>query len=154
MSGNSTQALRIREYRPTDAAYLHWIDQVCFASDIAYSRSEMLFHLNHPGSIARIAERTSEVVGFALGRVQVDRLAHVLTLDVLPEARRQKVGTLLMNSLHDEFRNRNVALAVLEVSTKNLAARRLYEALQYQLLETLRGYYNGREDAYRMVRFF
>jgi [ribosomal protein S18]-alanine N-acetyltransferase len=154
MSGNSTQTLLIREYRPTDAPCLHRIDQVCFASDVAYSRSEMLFCLNHPGAITRIAERTSEVVGFAVGRIQADRFAHVLTLDVLPEARRQKVGTLLMNSLHDAFRNKDVVLAVLEVSTENLAARHLYEALQYQHLETVRGYYNGREDAYRMVRFF
>lgn len=154
MSDASTQAVCIREYRRDDAQCLHRIDRICFPSDIAFSRGELLFYLDHPESITRIAERNGEILGFALGRVQPGRLAHVLTLDVLPEARRQKVGMLLMQSLHDEFRSRKVALAVLEVSAKNLAAQRLYEALQYQVLEILRGYYSGREDANRMVRFF
>ena len=45
-----------------------------------------------------------------------------------------------------------IRTAVLEVSARNLPAQRLYEKLQYRYLETVYGYYQGREDAYRMVR--
>ncbi len=150
MSAPSAYISSIREYRPEDAASLHTIDQLCFPPDIAYSGSELLFYLNHPGSVTLVAERGEKIIGFALGRVQTNHLAHVLTLDVLPEARRQRVGTILMCSLHSEFKKREVSRVVLEVSTRNLAARRLYEALHYRLQGILRGYY-GREDAYRMV---
>jgi len=51
------------------------------------------------------------------------------------------------------LKRQGVAAAILEVSTRNIPARRLYEKLDYQYLETLAGYYLGREDAYRMVRF-
>ena len=37
--------------------------------------------------------------------------------------------------------------------TGNLGAQRLYEMMQYRCIETLPGYYNGKEDAYRMLRF-
>ncbi len=151
MSDASGGALCIRRYRPDDANCLHRIDQVCFAADIAYTRGELLFCLSHPLSITLIAERNGKIIGFAVARVLQNRLAHILTLDVLPEARRQRIGTLLMSALHEEFKKRVVTHVSLEVSKNNPAARRLYEALQYRVVETLQGYYNGREDAYRMV---
>ncbi len=151
MTGTPAQAPCIRKYRPDDLTCLHRIDQICFAADIAYSRGELLFYLRHPGSITLIAESGDKIIGFALGRVLRSGQAHVLTLDVLPEARRQGIGTLLMQTLHHEFKSRVVSLVVLEVSAMNPAARRLYEGLQYRVVETLHGYYNGREDAYRMI---
>ncbi len=151
MSSPSVQLPSIRKYRPDDANRLHAIDQVCFPPGIAFSRGELLFYLNHPGSITLIAECGAQVIGFASGRVQPNHLAHVLTLDVLPEVRRQRIGTVLMSSLHSEFRKKAISQVVLEVSVQNVAARRLYEALRYEMRETLRGYYNSREDAYRMV---
>jgi ribosomal protein S18 acetylase RimI-like enzyme len=39
-----------------------------------------------------------------------------------------------------------------EVSTNNIPAQRLYEKLNYFYLDTIAGYYHGREDAYRLGR--
>jgi ribosomal-protein-alanine N-acetyltransferase len=153
VSESSSCALSIRDYKCDEALRLHQIDQVCFPSDIAFSRGELLFYLNHPKSITLVAERAGRIMGFVLGRILPDHLAHVLTLDVLPEARRQRIGTHLMDSLHGEFRSRAISRVLLEVSISNEAARRLYEALQYRSVEILRGYYNGREDACRMELF-
>ncbi len=142
----------IRDYRTGDAPHLHRIDQICFASDIAFSRGELLFNLNHTDSVCSVAERVGEIVGFALGRVHSRHQAHVVTLDVLPEVRRQGIGTTLMDSLHAKFLDKKVSLSVLEVSTENLSAQGLYLALGYEVVETVKGYYNGREDAFRMIR--
>jgi ribosomal-protein-alanine N-acetyltransferase len=142
--------LFIRAHKTDEAVCLHQIDQICFPSDIAFSRGELSFYLDHPGSVTRVAELDGRIVGFVVGRVLSHKLAHVLTLDVLPEVRRRRIGTLLMDSLHAEFRSRAIARVSLEVSTQNPAARRLYEALQYRSMEVLRGYYNNREDACRM----
>lgn len=141
----------IRDALPGEVRRLHQIDRICFPVYMAYSCVELLFYLRHPAAISRVAEQAHTVVGFAIGRIERAVHAHVITLDVIPEARRQGVGTLLMSVLHDEFRKRGAAQAWLEVETGNEAATRFYEGLGYQRRELLRGYYKGRSDAYRML---
>jgi [ribosomal protein S18]-alanine N-acetyltransferase len=152
MPGINTTSLRIRSHRTTDLPRLHAIDQICFDSDIAFTRAEISFYLNHRNSISRVAEMMGCIIGFAVGRIEGNSSAHVLTLDVLPEARRSGIGTSLMNSLHEEFERREAVLIFLEVKSSDGGARKFYEALRYEYVETLRGYYNGREDAMRMIR--
>jgi [ribosomal protein S18]-alanine N-acetyltransferase len=144
--------LRFRSYREEDLAELLEIDRICFPEDIAYSQGELSFYLNHARSMACIADWGSGIAGFVLARIETRSRAHILTLDVIPEARRSGVGTMLMNLMHGELLKKGVVAAILEVGVNNLPARRLYQQLRYQYLETLHGYYCGREDAYRMVR--
>jgi len=144
--------LRIRDYQADDLEALHRIDRICFDEDIAFSQTGLGYHLNHPKSIARVAEGLGRILGFVLARMEGSARAHVITLDVIPEARRRKIGTLLMNALHGELGRRGVHTTILEVGVRNVAAQRLYEKLHYQYLGTLAGYYHGREDAYQMTR--
>jgi ribosomal protein S18 acetylase RimI-like enzyme len=150
----SEPPINIRPSGTEDATVLLEIDQICFPPDIAFSRDEMASYLSHPKSIAWVAERAGRILGYAIVHMGGDRFAHIVTLDVLPEARRQKIGTALMNRMHRELRQRGVQGIVLEVGVDNRPARKLYEKLQYRYLERLPGYYHGREDAYRMARFF
>ncbi len=152
MSGQATTGLRIREYTPTDLQILHHLDTVCFPEGIAYSRDELLFYINHKDSITRVAELSDEIVGFTVGRIMANSAAHVLTLDVLHAARRNRVGTALIDALHREFRRKGARLSFLEVDVNNAAARHFYEEHKYRYLGVLPGYYNGRSDALRMVR--
>ncbi len=144
--------LRIRNFRDEDLTTLCEIDRVCFAEGIAFSRTELLSHINHPKSITRVGEGLGRILGFAIAYVENPSFAHVLTLDVVPEARRRRIGMSLMNALHRVIAQENIRFAFLEVSVRNLPAQRLYERLQYRYWETLYGYYEGREDAYRMFR--
>ena len=146
-------ALKIRDIQNGDLERLCNIDRLCFPADIAFSRKEFLFHLNHPGSITRLMEREDSILGFVMGCIEDQQYAHVITLDVLPEARQGGIGTALMNVLHEEFEKKGIRAVILEVSIRNLPAQRLYEKLRYQYLGKISGYYRGREDAYRMARF-
>jgi ribosomal-protein-alanine N-acetyltransferase len=119
---------------------------------MAYSRAELLFFLKHSSSIARVAEITGRIVGFAVGQNGTGAAAHVVTLDVLPEARRRGVGTGLMNALHEEFRKRHASQVMLEVDAGNEAAQRFYHGLGYERMGLLPGYYKGRGDALVMAR--
>ncbi len=145
--------LRIRKYKDSDFHTLCEIDRSCFPVDIAFSQADMVSFLNHPESITRVAERLGRILGFVMARIE-GVFAHVITLDVMPDVRKCRIGTSLMKALHRELRREGIRAAILEVSTRNHAARRLYEKLQYQYLETLPGYYREREDAYRMGRVF
>ncbi len=148
----SGQPVKIRNFRAGDLEALYQIDQTCFPEDVAFSRTELTFYLNHPKSIARVAEGGGRILGFVLARIESPIFAHILTLDIVPEAWRRRIGTALMEELHGMLRDRGIEAAILEVSVKNEPAQRLYEKLDYQYLGTLSGYYHGREDAYRMAR--
>lgn len=142
----------IREYRLEDIEVLHEMDGLCFPPDVAFSLAEMLLYIKHKDSITRIAELENEIVGFAVGRFESPNSSHVITLDVIHAARRRKIGTALMDVLHDEFCRRGAVASLLEVEVGNAAARRFYEGLNYRYLEVLPGYYNGNGDALRMIR--
>lgn len=144
--------LHIRNYSPEELPILFEIDQMCFSENMAFSQAELRFYLKHPLSIVKVAELAGVVVGFAVGRSEAGEYAHVITVDVIPDAQRQKVGTALMHALHEEFRLRNNTWVVLEVDAGNEAAQRFYQELGYQRKELLLGYYKDRSNAYRMSR--
>jgi [ribosomal protein S18]-alanine N-acetyltransferase len=140
----------IRPYRPDDSRTLCRIDSICFPPGIAYSHVELLFYLKHPNSIARVAEREGTIVGFTVGRVHRG-LGHVVTLDVLPGARRHGVGVALMAGLHEEFKKQEVRAAILEVSAEDRGAQAFYEKLGYKYADRIPDYYGDGADAWRMV---
>jgi ribosomal protein S18 acetylase RimI-like enzyme len=144
--------MKIRNYQAGDLEVLCEIDRICFPKNIAFSRAEFVFYLNHPKSITRVGEAFGGILGFVIARVENSAFAHIITLDVIPEARLRRIGTTLMDTLHKELKRRKVGTAVLEVHAGNLPAQRLYEKLQYRYTETLAGYYGGKEDAFRMER--
>ena len=144
-------SLAIRQYGPEDLAELWRIDRDCFPIEIAFTRAELRFYASHRRSVSRVAHAGGRIVGFVIGLVESDS-AHVITLDVVAEMRRRKVGTTLMTALHEELERRGVSVVFLEVDTANRGALRFYEQFAYEKREVLKGYYNGRSDAYRMVR--
>jgi ribosomal protein S18 acetylase RimI-like enzyme len=144
--------LRIRYFQPEDLRRLYEIDQLCFPAHISFSCDELSFYLKHPKSITRVAEAAGRIIGFGLAMVESARRAHFITLDVIPEAQRRKIGTTLMNEIHDELEKTGVQSIILEVETGNLPAQRLYERLNYVHVRILPRYYHGREDAYQMIR--
>lgn len=81
-----------------------------------------------PGSFGLLAEQEGEPAGFVLVRVAADE-AEILTLAVLPEARRHGHARALMCSAMAEAASRGAAALFLEVSEANEAARALYAAL-------------------------
>ena len=144
--------LTIRYFQAEDLGELHEIDRICFPEGIAFSRSELLSHLIQPQSIARVAQGSDGILGFVIAKVEAPFYAHIITLDVIPAARRRKIGTKLMNEVHHELENRNIGMVGLEVGVDNRKAQRLYGKLGYQRMGILSGYYRGREDAFRMMR--
>ncbi len=148
MSGSS---IKIRQFRAADLETLCQIDRICFSGDIAFSQAEMAFYLNHPKSIARVAVEAGKILGFVLARIESPAIAHIITLDIIPEARRRKIGTCLMEEMHGMLGERGIEAAILEVATDNVPAQRLYEKMNYQYLGTLTGYYQRQADAYRMA---
>jgi ribosomal-protein-alanine N-acetyltransferase len=88
-----------------------------------------------------------ELLAWAGVRVVGDS-AEVLTVGVIPAARRRGIGRRLLRALLTEASARGAREAFLEVRVDNLAARRLYAADGFAQVGRRRGYYDaGRVDA-------
>ena len=99
-----------------------------------------------------VAERDGQVVGSA-GLLSIGETAQILTVGVLPTARRQGIGERLVQALVAEAARRLAAEILLEVRMDNAAARQLYAKLGFEVIGTRRGYYEqGRVDAVVMRR--
>jgi ribosomal-protein-alanine N-acetyltransferase len=90
------------------------------------------------------------LLGWAGIRV-LDDEAEILTVGVVPAARRQGIGSALLRELLDEAGRRGVEEIFLDVSVDNPDAQRIYEREGFTRVGVRRGYYNhGRTDSLTM----
>jgi len=92
-------------------------------------------------------DQDGALLGWAGIRIVADT-AEVLTVGVIPAARRHGIGARLLAMLLDEARRRDVTEAFLEVRVDNEGAMKLYERSRFVRVGMRRGYYDGgRVDA-------
>jgi [ribosomal protein S18]-alanine N-acetyltransferase len=97
-----------------------------------------------------VARDGDRVVGFAL--MQLDDLdAHLLLLGVDDEYERRGIGGRLFRFLESEALTAGIRYVHLEVRAQNREARAFYKAQGFREAGLVPGYYQGREDAIRMV---
>ena len=149
---------RIREFRRADFMQLWRIDQECFAPGISYTRVELAHYMARRGAFTLVAENTDnrrpQITGFIVAECDRRGLGHVITIDVLPSARRSGVGSLLMAEAESRARTGGCNAMYLEMAVNNAAARAFYERHGYTVLRTLPRYYQGELDAHLMVKRF
>jgi ribosomal-protein-alanine N-acetyltransferase len=76
--------------------------------------------------------------------------ADVLTVAVLPEARRQGIARHFMESLEKWAQMRVSPAMMLEVGVDNTSAIALYESLDYSIINTRKNYYGPGLEAHVM----
>lgn len=92
------------------------------------------------------------LLGWA-GVMIIAESAEILTVGVIPDARRSGIGRRLLANLLDEARSRGAVEVFLEVRVDNDAARTLYLRDGFAEVGIRRGYYDGgRVDAVVMRR--
>ena len=101
-----------------------------------------------------VAEEAAAGAGGLMGSgglMTIGETAQILTVGVLPNARRRGVGSLLVRALVARARERHAEEVLLEVRVDNEAAKKLYASEGFANLGLRRGYYeNGRVDALTM----
>jgi ribosomal protein S18 acetylase RimI-like enzyme len=151
---------RLRDHRPGDLRRLWEIDQQCFARGIAYSQRELAHYMAMAGGFTVVAEtaasvenettRQPRIVGFLVGQVLPRGVGHIVTIDVLPEARRAGIGSLLMEECETRLRTAECTAVYLETAVDNDTALRFYKRLRYSVLKTIPRYYLDSIDALLM----
>jgi ribosomal-protein-alanine N-acetyltransferase len=116
----------------------------CF--ERSWDADEFAQLLDHPGAIAFASED-----GFVLLRCAADE-AEVLTLAVVPHARRRGLGAALARAACAEAAAIKVRRVFLEVAEDNVAACALYLRLGFAEVGRRTGYYAGGVNAVVMSR--
>jgi ribosomal-protein-alanine N-acetyltransferase len=127
---------------PLHATALSAIHARAFPSDECWDERIIAGQLSQPGVFGLLDQRG----GMLLARLAADE-AEVLTVAVVPERRQQGVGGALMQAALEEARLRGAVRLFLEVSTRNPAARGLYQQLGFAQVGRRTGYYADGSDA-------
>ena len=146
----------IREFRKPDFRRLWEIDQACFVSGIAYSQEELAYYMTRRTAFTIVAEDPeSKIVGFLVGqcvKVRGEQVGHIITIDILPEARRARLGTELMSVAEKRLADAGCGRISLEVAVDNAGAIAFYQRHGYSISRTVPRYYNNELDALEMEK--
>jgi len=163
----------IRDYRAADFDRLWQIDQLCFPEGIAYTQMDLTGFIMKRNAITLVAEVHSEnaiangkhgrdadvlnnhpaIAGFVVAHPIRGRIGRILTLDIVPEARRFGLASRLMPECEQRLRAVSCTKVYLETAVNNEAALRLYHKLGYEIVRTLPQYYSSHSlDAFQMAK--
>jgi ribosomal-protein-alanine N-acetyltransferase len=109
-----------------------------------------------------VVEEEGKIVGYIMCRVEVGlsnfglggliRKGHVVSIAVLPTARRKGVASELINAALEGMQTYKAKQCYLEVRVTNDAGVKLYKKLGFEVTRTAHGYYSDGEDAYVMSK--
>jgi len=138
----------LRDARSQDFDTLWKIDQQCFAAGIAYSRLELKVYMKRRGSFTLVAESDqNDVLGFIVAEGGHRHSGHIITIDVLPQARRLRVGSELLSQAESRLAVAGCDTVVLETAVDNASAIAFYKRHGYFLIKTVPRYYSNGVDA-------
>jgi len=127
---------------PADCAVMASIHAASFSGTEAWSKNVFSLQLALPNVFGLLHPSG----GFVLIRVAADE-AEVLTLAVLPEARRTGIGGMLLRQATIRIRAMAVRVIFLEVSVANIAAKQLYLRSGVREAGRRPHYYSDNSDA-------
>jgi len=116
----------------------------------AWTAKDFLRRLDQSNSIAVVAERAEEVVGFTICALRNDNI-HILKFAVNSNWRRRGVGSQIVQKLIGEVSSHRRTRLTLAVRETNLFAQLFFRELGFKAVCGLRGYHeDSGEDGYAM----
>lgn len=131
------------------------LDEVCRIESLSFPtpwpRSLFTEELKNPLSHSYVASIEEDhkriVVGYIIYWVVLDE-AHIINVAVHPEYRRKGIGEGLVSFVIETCKGLGLERIFLEVRRSNVAARRLYRKLGFEVIGVRKGYYSDtKEDA-------
>ena len=115
--------------------------------------TETLFfsEIRNPRSVSKVIKIKNKVVGYICANIILDE-GHILNLAVHQEFRNRGIATALIEEIIDYFRKNRCRAVFLEVRASNEKGKRIYELFNFKVLGTRNNYYiSPVEDAILMV---
>lgn len=146
------QLMQLRTFRQDDLETLFKIDAACFPPGVSYAVEELESFVTHRRSRTWVAEETKRIVGFLIAQKTPFSSVHVVTIDVVEEARRRGVGAALMDAVEAWARGLGAKRVSLETAEDNRVAQAFYEKRQYAKVRKVAHYYADGTAAWVMVK--
>jgi len=150
----------IRKFKPQDLDAVIRINRACLPENYP-PYFFMQHHKDYPEAFL-VAELNGRIVGYVMCRVEFgasnikpgfSRKGHIISLAVIPEARRKGIATALMKAAMKAMKEVYGAKEYyLEVRVSNTPAINLYHKLGYREIRRIPRYYLDGEDAWLMAR--
>src|SRR5262249_1250094 len=87
-----------------------------------------------------------KILGFLVAALRRNGIGHVITIDVIKEARRSGVGSKLLSEAEARFRKLKCHVVSLETAVDNRSALIFYKRHQYSTVKTIHRYYSNGVD--------
>lgn len=150
--------INVRLGRKEDLKEICEIERKSFPTSWPRSSFEHLLLQN--SNIFLVASVGGRVVGYAIATVErsfslsniFNKKGHLLKIAVEEEMRRQGVGTSLLRSLEEKYRERDVEKIELEARIRNDEARKFYKKNEFEEKELIKNYYPDGANAVLMVK--
>jgi ribosomal-protein-alanine acetyltransferase len=129
---------------------LYEIEMECFEKE-AFTKQQIAYLLTDYNSISLVAKVNDKIVGFIIGKINVERkslVGHILTIDVSHRHRRKGIAQKLLQEIEKIFREKGIKVCYLEVREDNIAALNLYQKSGYRKIGRLKNYYENAHGIY------
>ena len=159
-SYNGRVLFTLRDFRREDFETLWRIDQSCFPPGISYGRLELSAYIRRRGAFTLVAESAESgqageiakpapsILGFIVAEASRRGMGHIITIDVVPSARRFGVGSKLLAAAEERLQSEGVAQVFLEAAVDNKTALAFYKRHDYFVVKTVPRYYSNGLDAF------
>jgi [ribosomal protein S18]-alanine N-acetyltransferase len=166
---NARVPFTIRDFDPADFDTLWRIDQNCFPAGISYSRAELRLYMRRRAAFTLVAvsgagpgdspdsdgtgklqtadSPDAAIAGFIVAEAGARARGHIITIDVIAEARRFGVGSLLLRAAEDRLITAGCRSVELETAVDNVSALSFYKRHGYSVIRTYPRYYSNGVDA-------
>jgi len=130
------------------------IDQECFPPGISYSRQELKYYIRRRGAFVLVAAEPEKhrIAGFLVAHAGTT--GHIVTIDVVAEARRSGVGSQLLGAAETRLRSAGCRGVALETAVDNLSALSFYKRHGYDVVKTMPRYYSNGVDGLAMRKLW
>ena len=154
------QTFTLRKFVPDDLQSVMQINRVCLPENY----TDFFFidlHQRFPETFI-VLEEKGKILGYIMCRIEVGlsnygfgglvRKGHIVSIAVLPQARRKGAAKALINRALEGMAYYRAKQGFLEVRVTNEIAISLYKQLGFEITRTINGYYSDGEDAYVMTK--
>lgn len=146
------QGVRLELAKPRDAEAIAILsrDLIEYGLGWSWTPDRVRKHIHLTCSMVVVARAEHRVQGFAITRF-LDKTAHLDLLAVSESYQRKGIGQDLVNFVKSSATSIGIPVIFLELRETNEKGLAFYQALGYQEIKRIPGYYRGRETAVRMA---
>lgn len=136
------EGIVIRDMNGHDFPDVYALETGC--DPMPWSVNALRYEIENKESILKVAVRDNNVIGYMCIRTLLD-ITHVMKINVLPEYRRNRIGSALLIESLKKLRSlkSDVKHVTLEVRESNSAAIELYNKFGFRKTGNRRNYYNN-----------